>query len=140
LRSDASHMHTPEVQARSRARWAEAMSDPTKHEAWKEKIRKKQLAAQRRKGRGYVPKTRSVTCDICSRTVERRVSTSHMAKTMHLCGDNACLLEFRRRLAREANVMARPEVRAKLSATARARVIVRGEHGRIATFTKTGAA
>lgn len=121
--SDASHMLTPEVQARARAGGERMRSDPVRHAAWKEKIRQKQIAAQARKGRDHVPKTKTITCDVCLTTVERVVTTSKMAKTMHLCGASACRSEYRRRVASAPghNNMHTPEARAKVSAAARRR-------------------
>jgi endogenous inhibitor of DNA gyrase (YacG/DUF329 family) len=88
---------------RLKERLRELHADPAWHERWRKNLVDSKDARETR------------PCSVCGEPVTR---PRHLFKGAVICSDR-CLRDFRRQVAAEANVMNRPEVRAKVSEKAR---------------------
>lgn len=94
---------------RSKRRLRELHADPAWHERWRQNLIAAKAARETR------------ACSVCGEPVTR---PRHLFRGVVICS-GGCLLDFRRRVAAEANVMARPEVRAKVSQQAKKNIRLR---------------
>lgn len=94
---------------RSKQRLRELHADPVWHERWRQNLIDGKDARETR------------PCSVCGEPVTR---PRHLFKETVICSER-CLLDFRRQVAVATNVMARPEVRAKVGAKAKVNILSR---------------